>query len=58
MNLHEFIVGGNVKTRPFQKQGFDNLRMRIGLDGIIALNPGQIFLERPVIFPSSCCDRG
>jgi hypothetical protein len=49
MNLHEFIVGGDVKTRSFQKEGFDNLRMCIGLDCIIALNPGQIFLESPVI---------
>ena len=51
VNLHEFVVGCDVETRSFQKQGLDDLRMGIGLYRIIALNPGQVFLESSVIIP-------
>ena len=53
VDLHEFVVRRDVEAGSFQKQRLDDLRMGVGLYRVIALDPGQVFLEGPVIVPQS-----
>jgi hypothetical protein len=51
VDLHELVVGGHIEAGAFVKEGPDDLRMRVGFDGVIALDPREMFFENPIVCP-------
>lgn len=51
VDLHEFVVRGDIETRSFFEQCFNNLLLGVGFYRIVTLNPRQVSFECPVIFP-------
>jgi len=51
VDLHELVVGSHVEAGPLVEQRFDDLRVGVGLDGVVRLHPRQMRLERAVVLP-------